>query len=220
MSVERTVVFGKGGATLVGVLHPAQHEPGTRGVVVVVGGPQYRVGSHRQFVLLARTLARRGIPTLRFDQAGVGDSDGDTAGFEDLHRDLRSAIDELQRREPRVERVCIWGLCDGASAALMYAAGDARVDQLILLNPWVRSEGSLAQAYIDGRLKLAQNWFKTGWTSFNVGNPHGTIVNNGTVTGATPGFVSEAGQDYHLLASSQCIDEGAPLSPKVLPLHG
>jgi parallel beta-helix repeat protein len=70
-----------------------------------------------------------------------------------------------------------------------------------------------------GRLKLTQNWFKTGWTPFNVGNPHGRIVNNGTLTGSAPGFVSLAGQDYHLVASSPCIDEGAPLSPKVLPLH-
>jgi hypothetical protein len=31
----------------------------------------------------------------------------------------------------------------------MYAASDPRVDRLVLLNPWVRSEGSLAQAYID-----------------------------------------------------------------------
>lgn len=70
-----------------------------------------------------------------------------------------------------------------------------------------------------GRLKLTQNWFKTGWTPFAVGNPKGSIINNGTVTGSSPGFVSEAGQDYHLLSSSQCIDEGAPLSPKVLPIH-
>ena len=48
-----------------------------------------------------------------------------------------------------MQRVCVWGLCDGASAALMYAASDPRVDRLVLLNPWVRSEGSLAQAYID-----------------------------------------------------------------------
>ena len=70
-------------------------------------------------------------------------------GFENLASDLHGAIDELQKHEPGVQRVCVWGLCDGASAALMYAASDPRVDRLVLLNPWVRSEGSLAQAYID-----------------------------------------------------------------------
>ena len=39
------------------------------------------------------------------------------------------------------------------------------------------------------------------------------------MTGASPGFVSEAGQDYHLISSSPAIDDGAPLNPAVLPTH-
>jgi len=148
-AAEQTFTFGAGPQSLIGVLHHAQAHGNSRGVVVVVGGPQYRVGSHRQFVLLGRALAQRGIPTLRFDQTGVGDSGGDPGGFENIDGDLRSAIHELQKHAPRAQRICLWGLCDGASAALMYAASDPRVDRLILLNPWVRSEGSLAQAYID-----------------------------------------------------------------------
>jgi len=70
-----------------------------------------------------------------------------------------------------------------------------------------------------GRLTLTQNWFKTGWTPFVVSRPKGTITNNGTVTGASPGFVSEAGQDYHLAAGSQAIDAGTALNPAVLPAH-
>ena len=53
---ERGIVFGCAGEELVGVVHPVA-SPVARGVLVVVGGPQYRVGSHRQFVLLARRLA-------------------------------------------------------------------------------------------------------------------------------------------------------------------
>jgi hypothetical protein len=68
-----------------------------------------------------------------------------------------------------------------------------------------------------GRLTLAQNWFKTGWTPFVSGHPKGTITNNGTVTGTSPGFVSEAGQDYHLTAASQAVDAGTVLNPAVLP---
>ena len=50
------VQFDCEGLRLFGVLsQPA--EPGRRGVLLVVGGPQYRVGSHRQFTLLARDLA-------------------------------------------------------------------------------------------------------------------------------------------------------------------
>ena len=37
------------------------------------------------------------------------------------------------------------------------------------------------------------------------------------VTGTSPGFVSEAGQDYHLTAASQAIDMGTVLNSAVLP---
>ena len=118
-------------------------------VLVVVGGPQYRVGSHRQFVLLARALSGRGIPVLRLDLAGMGDSGGEFRGFEHSAPDIRAAIDLLQHHEPQVREVCLWGLCDGASAALMYACQDPRVTQLVLLNPWVRTTEGQAQAYLD-----------------------------------------------------------------------
>jgi hypothetical protein len=70
-----------------------------------------------------------------------------------------------------------------------------------------------------GSLTLTQNWFKTGYTPFVVNHPKGTITNNGTVTGSSPGFVSEAGQDYHLTSGSQAVNAGAALNPAVLPTH-
>ena len=70
-----------------------------------------------------------------------------------------------------------------------------------------------------GRLTLTQNWFKTGWTPFVVSRPKGTITNNGTMDGPSPGFVDEVGQDYHLSTSSPAIDDGTALNPAVLPAH-
>ncbi|MEQ8659382.1 MAG: hydrolase 1, exosortase A system-associated, partial [Gammaproteobacteria bacterium] len=63
---EQAIAFAIDGDTAVGVLHAAAGASAT-GVVVIVGGPQTRVGSHRQFVLLARRLAAAGYPVLRFD---------------------------------------------------------------------------------------------------------------------------------------------------------
>lgn len=130
---------------LVGILHEGCRDIG---VVIIVGGPQYRVGSHRQFVLLARFLAAQGYPVLRFDCRGMGDSSGDFPGFEHIEPDIRCAVDFICLRQPDVRGVVLWGLCDAASAALMYAVGDRRIAGLVLLNPWVRTETGLAQAQL------------------------------------------------------------------------
>ncbi len=120
------------------------------GVVVVVGGPQYRVGSHRQFLLLSRRLADAGYPVFRFDYRGMGDSTGDMRNFESVSDDIQAAIDAFMHACPQVKRVVLWGLCDAASAILLalHTKSDERVCGVVLLNPWVRSEASLAQTHI------------------------------------------------------------------------
>lgn len=147
---EQALVFGCGGAPLVGVVSTHPGMAPTLGVVIVVGGPQTRVGSHRQFVHLARAIAAAGHAALRFDYRGMGDSPGASGHFERVDDDVTAAIDALQRAQPTVRKVVLWGLCDGASAALMHwhARRDPRVAGLALANPWVRSEAGLARAQV------------------------------------------------------------------------
>jgi exosortase A-associated hydrolase 1 len=146
-ALEFPIAFNCAGEELIGIVHPAEI-PSSTGVLVIVGGPQYRVGSHRQFVLLARHLARHGVPTARFDCRGMGDSSGAFPGFEGISVDIAAAIDAMLRHQPAVRRVVLWGLCDAAAAALMYAPSDRRVAGLVLLNPWVRTEQTLARTYL------------------------------------------------------------------------
>jgi exosortase A-associated hydrolase 1 len=163
---ETALTFACGDATLVGVLsQPAAGLPASGiGVVVVVGGPQYRVGAHRQFVQLARRLAAAGHVVLRFDVRGMGDSTGARRGFEALDDDIAAAAHALRRAAPQTRRVVLWGLCDGASAALMYCAraGAPGIDALCLVNPWLRSEQSLARTHLKHhywqRLKQPAFW--------------------------------------------------------------
>ncbi|MGH8264729.1 MAG: hydrolase 1, exosortase A system-associated [Steroidobacteraceae bacterium] len=145
---EEALLIDCEGARMLGVLHRPGDPRGMLGVVVVVGGPQYRVGSHRQFVLMARAFAAHGYPVLRFDYRGMGDSDGDYRGFEQVDADLRAAIDALLARVPVLDGVVLWGLCDGASAALLYAPRDARVRGIALVNGWVRTTGGEASAFV------------------------------------------------------------------------
>ena len=148
---EEAMSIACAGESLLGIVsRPAQHEAAhDLGVVIVVGGPQYRAGSHRQFVLWARALAAAGVPTLRFDARGMGDAGGAQRAFTELDDDIVAAIDAFADTG-RVRRVVLAGLCDGASAALLYlrAKPDPRVCGLVLLNPWVRSTDSEARTIV------------------------------------------------------------------------
>lgn len=160
---ERAITFACAAEHLVGIL-ALPDVPVRRGVLVVVGGPQYRVGSHRQFLLLSRQLAAAGFPVLRFDYRGMGDSAGDPRTFEAVDEDLRAAIDVFFREVPSLEEVVIWGLCDAVSAALIYAPGDRRISGLVLANPWVRTPEGWAKAmvrhYYGSRLLSGAFWRK------------------------------------------------------------
>jgi exosortase A-associated hydrolase 1 len=174
MPEERALAFACRGAWLYGILSlpDVTSAPHPRGVLIVVGGPQYRAGSHRQFTLLARDLAAAGIPAMRFDYRGMGDSEGDLQTFENVEDDLRAAIDRFFLEVPGLQEVVLWGLCDGASAAAMYAPLDARVSGLVLLNPWVRTEEGQARAtikhYYRDRLFDARLWKKIRSGQFDV----------------------------------------------------
>lgn len=162
---ERPLVFRCEGEHLIGVI-AAPEAAAAIGVLVIVGGPQYRVGSHRQFVQLARCLASGGFAVLRFDYRGMGDASGDVRTFEECSADIAVAIDTLVAQCPGVERVVLWGLCDAASAALIYLheQRDPRVAGLVLLNPWVRSAAALSKThlkhYYGKRLKEPDFWKK------------------------------------------------------------
>lgn len=181
---EEVVSFYCDEAQLWGILARPPHgvEQSPTSVVIVVGGPQYRVGSHRQFVLLARTLARNGFVTLRFDYRGMGDSDGEMRNFEAVEPDLRAAFDVLVATCPSSRRIVVWGLCDAASAALMFATNDKRVAGVVAVNPSVTSEMSLAAVrvkyYYATRIMQAEFWVKLFRGGLDVRKAVGSLVNN------------------------------------------
>ena len=220
MSAEVPVCFRVAGETRIGIIHvPAQ--PADLGVLVIVGGWQYRVGGHRQFVLLARALSEAGIAVMRFDSRGMGDSDG-VPGVpepaEHLASDIRAALNEFSRGAEGISKFVLCGLCDGASAALIYGPTDARVRGLILLNPWVSSPQSAARAvlanYYWQHLREGDLWRKIVAGNFDIRRSARDLISNFQVAGgrkpnvpagAAPDAAAEAGEriDY---AMAQALD--------------
>ncbi|MEM8984021.1 MAG: hydrolase 1, exosortase A system-associated, partial [Pseudomonadota bacterium] len=142
---EKALIIDCLGEALPAVFHPGAVDA-TEGVVIVVGGPQYRIGSHRQFVRIARRLANVGVPVLRFDYRGMGDASGRDTRFDETSSDIGAAIQLFFETLPGLENVSLFGLCDAASACMIYAPSDERVSRLILMNPWVRGAGSAKSA--------------------------------------------------------------------------
>lgn len=180
---EQAIVFPCAGEQLLGIIaHPEQ--TGNTAVLIIVGGPQYRAGSHRQFLLLARTLAAAGYPVMRFDYRGMGDSSGELRNFEAVDFDIAAALDAFMAAAPGIERIVLWGLCDAASAALLYwdTTHDQRIGGLVLLNPWVRSEATLARTQIKHyylqRLLHPELWRKLLRGELGIAKAIGGFLNN------------------------------------------
>ncbi|MGD8309575.1 MAG: hydrolase 1, exosortase A system-associated [Chromatiales bacterium] len=214
---ETPVQFECGSSLLLGIVH--QGAPGAKlGVLVVVGGPQTRVGSHRQFVLLARHLAGGGVPTMRFDYRGMGDSEGKPRTFETVGEDIRAALDAFALACPSLERFAIWGLCDAASAAAFYAAADPRVAGIALLNPWVRTERGQASAFVRDyyprRLFSFSLWRKVLRREFRAAVSFGAFVDNLLRAGAPR--IRRAGTSREGPGGCPWPEEGSSLPGKVL----
>ena len=175
---EQAFLFDCAGCRLTGIASQPEM-PADTGILILVGGPQYRAGSHRQFTLLARQLAAQGIAAMRFDYRGMGDSEGDAQTFETVNEDIHAAINAFFVRVPDLRRVAIWGLCDAASSALFYAHTDERVSRLILLNPWVHTEAGAACAqlkyYYLARLTQRAFWTKLLTGKVNLGQSVGDL---------------------------------------------
>jgi pimeloyl-ACP methyl ester carboxylesterase len=113
--------------------------------LLINAGVVSRVGPNRLNVKISRALAQRGIPSLRFDLAGLGDSKpsaGSVSYLEQASLDIRAAMDFVQAASG-VRRFAIFGICSGAVNALGAALADERVAGILMLDGfWYRSRWS------------------------------------------------------------------------------
>lgn len=95
------------------------------GVLLVAGGNMGRTHQNRMWVQIARLLADQGIPSIRFDYHGMGDS----TSVESIHFDIENplvgdvnAVADFLRRATGVRNLACIATCYGARTAIAVAA--------------------------------------------------------------------------------------------------
>lgn len=139
---ELPFFFGHEGE-LFGIYHAAAG-PAAKAVLLCAPLGQDYIRCHRLYRQLASALAAEGIPVLRFDYYGCGDSAGASheVDWERCQRDIVTAATELRARSG-VERVGAFGARLGASLMLA-AAPAARLTELVAWDPVIDGEDYVA----------------------------------------------------------------------------
>lgn len=163
--VERAVRFGAHGG-LVGVLtEPAANKAIANAPTVLVSniGLNNHVGPYRLWVDLARALADNGFTTLRFDSAGLGDSEPRRETVSDIERAVLDFGDAMKLTGERLgsQRFVPMGLCSGVDSVHLTAVRDPRVVGAAFLDGYAyRTSGYMRRHHV-GR------WFQWArWRRF------------------------------------------------------
>lgn len=139
---ETAVRIGEGDKQLIGTICEPENDGAIVTVVLLSTAYDHQAGWSRSGVELARRLAGKGIASLRFDSAGVGDSPPffgrrDQVVYDDQQiADLeivRSFLDTIGRTGPAL----LYGRCSGAYVAFRAAAQDMRWAGCIAVNPYI-----------------------------------------------------------------------------------
>lgn len=149
--MEEAIKFSCSHKKLYGVLHTPDNDTVPSTVLLIVsGGPQVRTGPHRLYVQLSRFLCDHNVTSLRFDYEGLGDSEGSYVGYQYAESSIAAAASFLQDHFNSRIDIIIWSLCDGATAAALYAARNPQsIKGLILCNPYILTDASLARTTLD-----------------------------------------------------------------------
>jgi pimeloyl-ACP methyl ester carboxylesterase len=132
---EQAIAFGRA-ESMVGVL--TQPDAPTRAphLLILNSGFVHHVGPGRLAVDIARRVAEVGVPTLRFDFSGIGDSAPRVPPLDAIGcgiADAREAMDRLASAHGATKFVLL-GLCSGARHAHHIALADPRVVGAVLFD--------------------------------------------------------------------------------------
>ena len=134
---ERVIRVGRP-VPLIGIMsEPAQPAHPHTALLLLNSGVMHRVGTCRLSVLIARAVCERlGIPAVRFDFSGVGDSEPrrQSVDFElAAAQEVREVMDFLAESRG-ITRFILYGLCFGGHTACRVGESDPRVRFIIQID--------------------------------------------------------------------------------------
>ena len=137
---EVKFVNTKGGHHLAGTLTtPSNGEFEKIAILITGSGPQNRdeeLLGHKPFLVIADHLTRQGIAVLRYDDRGVGESEGSFNGAtsRDFADDAAAAVAYLKnKKEYKGKAIGLVGHSEGGMIAPMVASENKDVDFIVLL---------------------------------------------------------------------------------------
>jgi len=146
--LTEAIYFDSGERKLFGWLHlPGGPLSTDLGLVVCAPFGYEAVCAHRSIRAFAETAAAHGVPALRFDYLGTGDSADIESGVNQLERwtwDVVAAVGELRQRAG-VKHVCLLGLRLGATLATLAARHSEAVTSLVLIAPVISGQRYLRE---------------------------------------------------------------------------
>ncbi|MFT4101495.1 MAG: alpha/beta fold hydrolase [Burkholderiaceae bacterium] len=148
--------FDAAGAASAAAIGSTASTAGGPGVLLLNAGVVSRSGPHRFNVKLARALARQGLPVLRFDVSGKGDSGtaADALPYpQQVTHDIVCAI-EAMHSVVGIESVLIVGLCSGANQGWAAALVDSRIVGLVMIDSFAYPTRRTLLEYHRRRIRL------------------------------------------------------------------
>ena len=127
--------FGRSNNLLFGIIHNSKTKDIKKyGIVFCYPIGQEYIRSHRAFLLLANELSNSGVPSLRFDYSGYGDSNGACAeiSLNTLLANIHTAVNELKQRT-KVNKIVLVGARFGGTLCYLYSMKNP-VDGIVLWN--------------------------------------------------------------------------------------